>query len=64
MENVSSLLIFKFQELFPMVYWKMNLDYVYYLHFCPKDLKHFKTQILNVLDSLCLHSPILVKVCA
>jgi hypothetical protein len=61
MENVSSLSIFKFQELFPMVYWKTNFDYIYYFHFCPKDLKHFKTQILNVWDSLCLHSPNLWK---
>jgi len=38
MKNVILILIFKFQD-FSMVYWRFDLNHVYYLHFCFKDFK-------------------------
>ncbi len=48
MENANSFPISKLQDISNDTLCLFNLNHVYYLHFCPKDLKHYRTPTFKV----------------
>ncbi len=48
MENPNSFPISKLQDISNGTLCLFNLNHVYYLHFCPKHLKHYKTPTFKV----------------
>ncbi len=48
MENANSFPISKLQDISSGTLCLFNLNLVYYLHYCPKDLKHYRTPTFKV----------------